>query len=97
MAFLTAHFVGWLDITGRGYALRNKVFQAYAKYCTSLPPDASHLMKEHRCLLEDAGIPVADQPKQAAIFTIASFSNSAPTLYWMLWELFSRRDVLKQS
>ncbi|KAK4118988.1 hypothetical protein N657DRAFT_694030 [Parathielavia appendiculata] len=51
-------------------------------------------MREHRRLLDDAGVPDSDKPKQAAIFTIVSFSKSAPTLYWTLWELFSRPDVL---
>lgn len=96
MPYLSAHLVGWLDITGKGYALRDKVFKAYIKYCGALPAGTSHLMKEHQRLLDDAGVPPTDKAKQAAIFTIASFSNSAPTLYWTLWELFSRPDILAQ-
>ncbi|KAI1116688.1 cytochrome P450 [Nemania sp. NC0429] len=92
--YLTSHLVGWLDVTGRGYALRRRVFDAHVAYCKDLPPDASHLVREHQRTLAAAGVPAADRAKQAAIFTIASFSNSAPTLYWMLWELFSRPDVL---
>lgn len=96
MTYLTAHLVGWLDFTGRGYALRRRVFQAYIKYCKTLPADASHLMREHQRTLEAAGVSVVDRAKQAAIFTIASFSNSAPTLYWTLWELYSRPGILAE-
>lgn len=96
MTYLTAHLVGWLDFTGKGYAVRDKVFAAYIKYCQNLPETSSHLVKDHRRVLDEAGIPDTDKAKQAAIFTIASFSNSAPTLYWTLWELFSRPDTLAE-
>lgn len=97
MTYLTAHLVGWLDIAGKGYALREKVFKAYIKYCKAVPDDTSHLMREHQRLLGDAGVSDTDKAKQAAIFTIASFSNSAPTLYWVLWELFSRPEILARA
>lgn len=96
MTYLTAHLVGWLDITGKGYALREKVFKAYIKHCKKLPSDGSHLMREHQRVLGEAGISDTEKAKQAAIFTIASFSNSAPTLYWTLWELFSRPQILSE-
>lgn len=96
MTYLTAHLVGWLDFTGKGYAMRSKVFAAYIKYCHRLPAESSHLMKEHQRILGEAGVPEADKAKQAAIFTIASFSNTAPTLYWTLWELFSRPELLAE-
>ncbi|KAK2022916.1 cytochrome P450 [Colletotrichum zoysiae] len=96
MTYLTAHLVGWLDVTKRGYAARERVFQSYVKYCKTLPEESSHLMKEHQRVLGEAGISGTDKAKQAAIFTIASFSNSAPTLYWTLWELFSRPRILAE-
>ena len=94
MRYLTAHLVGWLDFTGKGYALRRKVFDAHIEYCKALPSDASYLMKEHQRVLGEAGVSDLDKAKQAAIFTIASFSNSAPTLYWTIWELYSRPGIL---
>ncbi|KAK1480381.1 hypothetical protein CTAM01_14428 [Colletotrichum tamarilloi] len=96
MTYLTAHLVGWLDVTKKGYAAREKVFQSYIRYCKTLPQESSHLMKEHQRVLGEAGVSSTDKAKQAAIFTIASFSNSAPTLYWTLWELFSRQEILEQ-
>ncbi|KAF4784458.1 hypothetical protein HER10_EVM0008622 [Colletotrichum scovillei] len=96
MTYLTAHLVGWLDVTKKGYAAREKVFQSYIRYCKKLPQESSHLMKEHQRVLGEAGVSSTDKAKQAAIFTIASFSNSAPTLYWTLWELFSRQEILDE-
>lgn len=96
MAYLTAHLVGWLDFTGRGYALRRQVFDAHIEYCRALPDDASYLVREHQRVLGEAGVSDVDKAKQAAIFTIASFSNSAPTLYWTLWELYSRPQILTE-
>ncbi|KAL8968770.1 MAG: hypothetical protein Q9197_004704 [Variospora fuerteventurae] len=95
--YLTAHLAGpWMDMFGTGYALREKVFKAYIKYSKVLPDHGSHLAKEHHRTLKDAGVTETDNAKQAAIFTIAAFSNSAPTLYWTLWELFSRPEVLSE-
>jgi cytochrome P450 len=96
MTYLTAHLVGWLDVTKKGYAARERVFKSYIRYCSNLPEESSHLMKEHQRVLGEAGISNTDKAKQAAIFTIASFSNSAPTLYWTLWELFSRPEILSE-
>ncbi|KAF4124352.1 Cytochrome P450 [Geosmithia morbida] len=96
MTYLTAHLVGWLDVTKKGYAAREKVFKSYIKYCKKIPEESSFLMKEHQRVLSEAGISSTDKAKQAAIFTIASFSNSAPTLYWTLWELFSRPEILDE-
>lgn len=93
--YLVAHLMG-LDITGKGYALREKVFKEYIKYCAKLPDDTSHLMSEHQRVLGSAGVSDTDKAKQAAIFTIASFANSAPTLYWSLMELYSRPDLLAE-
>ncbi|TGJ76819.1 hypothetical protein E0Z10_g10822 [Xylaria hypoxylon] len=93
--YLVSHLMG-LDITGKGYALREKVFKEYIKYCQKLPDDASHLMSEHQRVLRSAGVSDTDKAKQASIFTIASFANSAPTLYWTTMEIYSRPDLLAE-
>jgi hypothetical protein len=96
MSYLTVHLVAGLDVWGKGYAAREKVFDAYVRYCSKLPSDSSHLAREHQRTLREAGICELDNAKQASIFTIAAFSNSAPTLYWTIWELFSRPEILAQ-
>lgn len=92
---LTAHFSGLdFDLFGKGYAARQKVFDAHVKYCEDIPPDASLLFKERWRVLREAGISEMDCGKQQALLSIGIFSNSAPTLYWTIWELFSRADIL---
>lgn len=94
--YLTAHLAGWLDPFGTGYTARDKVFDAYIKYSKQNSDNGSQLARDHQQVLRNAGVPELDNAKQAAIFTIASFSNSAPTLYWTLWELFSRHEILTE-
>lgn len=96
MTYLTTHLVAGLDFFGKGYAAREKVFKAYMKYCKKLPDDSSQLAREHQRTIREAGICETDNAKQASIFTIAAFSNSAPTLYWTIWELVSRPDILAE-
>ncbi|KAL3418727.1 hypothetical protein PVAG01_10443 [Phlyctema vagabunda] len=81
MNYLTMHLIAGLDIRGKG---------------AKLPEDASHLAREHQRTLREAGVCDLDNAKQASIFTIAAFSNSAPTLYWTIWELFSRPEILAE-
>ncbi|ATY64412.1 Cytochrome P450 [Cordyceps militaris] len=93
--YLTAHLAG-LDISGKGYAQRQIVYDAYIKYCRELPNDGSQLAREHKRVIVEAGVDEVDYAKQASLFTIAVFSNTAPTLYWTVYELFSRPDILAQ-
>lgn len=85
-----------MDPFGTGYTARDKVFDAYIKYSKQNSDNGSQLARDHQQVLRDASVPELDNAKQAAIFTIASFSNSAPTLYWTLWELFSRHEILAE-
>ncbi|GAB0144416.1 hypothetical protein EsHS_00004892 [Epichloe bromicola] len=93
--YLTAHLAG-LDVFGKGYQLRQTVYDAYIKYCRELPDDGSQLAREHKRVIREAGVNELDYAKQASLFTIAVFSNTAPTLFWTIWELFSRPKVLDQ-
>ncbi len=65
-------------------------------YFKAAPDDGSHLLRDHQRVLTEAGISKTDYAKQAVVFTIASFPNSAPTLYWTIYELFSRPEVLAE-
>ncbi|KAH7329711.1 cytochrome P450 [Stachybotrys elegans] len=93
--YLTAHLAG-VDFLGKGYAARQKVYDAYIKYFKEFPVDGSQLAREHQRMIREAGIGELDNAKQASLFTIAVFSNTAPTLYWTLWEIFSRPQILEE-
>jgi cytochrome P450 len=94
-AHLSAHISGLdFDIFRNGYAARQKVFDAHVKYCRDIPQDASLLFKERWRVLREAGVSEMDSVKQQATLPIGMLSNTVPTFYWTVWELFSRADLL---
>lgn len=94
---LSAHISGLdFDIFGRGYAARQKVFDAHAKYCSDIPSDTSLLFTERWRVLLEAGISEADSIKQQATLPIGMLSNTVPTFHWTIWELYSREDLLAE-
>jgi hypothetical protein len=92
-SYLSGHLVG-IDLFGAGYAARQKVFDAHLLYCKDIPEDASLLFKERWRVMREAGISEKDSVKQQATLPIGMLSNTVPTMYWTIWELFSRPDVL---
>ncbi|PLB49117.1 cytochrome P450 [Aspergillus steynii IBT 23096] len=96
-AHLSAHISGLnFDLLGKGYAARQKVFDAHVRYCRNVPSDASPLFTERWRVLQEAGISEADCIKQQATLPIGMLSNTVPTFYWTIWELFSRRELLRE-
>lgn len=94
--YISLHLVG-LDIFGTGLAAREKVFEAFRKYFTGeLPEDAALVIKQRLRIQREAGVPERDVPQLESGFPVAVFSNSAPTCYWTIWELFSRDDLLNE-
>ncbi|KAI1866724.1 uncharacterized protein JN550_007577 [Neoarthrinium moseri] len=93
--YIGLHLVG-LDVTGTGYAAREKVVDAYRQYMKRLPGDAALLVKERVRVLREAGVPEQDIAPMESSFGVAVFSNTSPTLFWAIWELFSRPDVLHE-
>ncbi|KAH8892085.1 cytochrome P450 [Thozetella sp. PMI_491] len=93
---LSAHITGLdFDLRKSGYAARQKVFDAHIRYCRNIPQDASLLFKERWRVLVEAGISEMDCIKQQATLPIGMLSNTVPTFYWTIWELFSRPEILK--
>ncbi|KAF7589270.1 hypothetical protein BBP40_004528 [Aspergillus hancockii] len=96
-AHLSAQISGLdFDMFGSGYAARQKVFDAHIKYCKNIPEDASLLFKERWRVLREAGISEMDCVKQQATLPIGMLSNTVPTSYWTIWEVFSRDDILNR-
>ncbi|KAI6749636.1 hypothetical protein HG530_015050 [Fusarium avenaceum] len=93
-SYLPLHMVN-LDITGKGYAAREIVFDAFRKYNKSLPSDVSLVYKERLRSMQEAGIDEDDICKQQATFGTAAFANTFPILHWTIYELFSRPELLE--
>jgi cytochrome P450 len=85
-----------MDLFRIGYAARDIVFDAFRKYCKALPTDVAEVVLERQRVLREAGVSEEDRAKQEASFCTAVFPNTTPTLYWSIYELFSRPDILEE-
>ncbi|KAF4331610.1 hypothetical protein FBEOM_14635 [Fusarium beomiforme] len=94
-SYLPLHLVN-LDITRKGYAAREVVFDAFRKYNKNIPSDVSLVYKERLRSMQEAGIDEDDICKQQATFGTAAFANTVPIMYWTIYELFSRTDLLEE-
>ncbi|KAK4172380.1 cytochrome P450 [Triangularia setosa] len=96
-AHLSAHISGIdFDLRRLGYRARQVVFDAHAKYCSSLPPDTSSLFLSRWSTLLSAGLTVPEATKQQATLPIGMLSNTVPTFFWTIYEIYSRPSLLTQ-
>lgn len=93
-SYLAAHMTG-LDITGKGYKARQIVFDAVFEYAKDVPSDSAHVMHERRRVLLESGTSEEDAWKQEATFGIALFANTVPTVFWAVYDLFARPEILE--
>ncbi|KAH7123176.1 cytochrome P450 [Dactylonectria macrodidyma] len=84
------------DITRKGYAAREIVFDAFREYYKVIPEDASLVVCERLRVLREGGVCEEDVCKQEATFGTAIYANTAPTMYWTIYELFSRPGALQE-
>lgn len=80
----------------KGFAKRQVVFNAYSEYFQNIPEDTAQVFKERQRVYQEAGIDKVDRIKLEATWPLAIFSNTVPTTYWMLWELYSRPELLEE-
>jgi cytochrome P450 len=83
-----------LDVTGKGYAARQIVFDAMAEYSKNIPSDAAFVLHERLRVFREAGISEEEAWKQESTFSFAVFPNTSPTLFWALFDIFSRPEIL---
>ncbi|KAM0810746.1 hypothetical protein AB5N19_11096 [Seiridium cardinale] len=94
-SYIGLHVAG-VDFFGTGYTAREIVFNSYRKYLKAIPKDAALVIKERVRVQREAGITEKDLAQMEAAFPVAIFGNTSPTLFWSLWELFSRSEVLNE-
>lgn len=87
------HMLG-IDPLGTGYRARAKVFEAFRTYFQGIPDDVSHLIRQRQRILVEGGIPETDIYKMQATLSNAAFPNTAPTLFWTIYEIYSRPQLL---
>ncbi|CAJ2510213.1 Uu.00g061130.m01.CDS01 [Anthostomella pinea] len=94
-AHLHSHMAG-LDFFGKANKERKVVHKAFFKWCRELRDDTSKVLLDRQRIVKAAGMDFEDAAKQETLFCVAIFSNTAPTLYWTIWELFSRPALLEE-
>ncbi|KAM5349248.1 hypothetical protein ACJ41O_005755 [Fusarium nematophilum] len=94
-AYLPLHMAG-LDLTRKGYAAREIVYEAFREYYKAVPSDASELFHARDRTMREGGVCDEDIYKQQASFGIGILANTVPSLHWAIYELFSRHDVLEE-
>lgn len=85
-----------LDLLGRADKAREIIHRSFIKYCSALPPDVSKVVYERQHILRDGGMSLGDAAKQESSFCVAMFGNTVPTLYWTIYDLFSRPSLLAE-
>lgn len=93
--YLRAHMAS-LDFFGKANTEREVVHKAIIEYCRKLPDDASKVVLDRQHILKAAGMDFENAAKQETLFCVAMFGNTTPTLYWTIWELFSRPSLLEE-
>jgi cytochrome P450 len=83
-------------LAGKGFAMRQVVFDAYRKYFQNIPDDTAQVFKERQRVYQETGIDELDRVKLEAAWALAIFSNTVPTTYWMIWELYWRPELLDE-
>lgn len=83
-----AHHVGQ-DYLRVGYKARRKVFDAFRTYLKNMPDDVSPLTLERQAALREGGMGEQDIAQMQAFFSDAYY-NIVPTVYWTIYNMFSR-------
>jgi len=87
------HMMG-MDPLRTGYKARDKVFDAFRTYCQSIPNDASFIIRERQRLLRENGFSEDDAYKMQSTLSDAAYPNTVPTLFWTVYEIYSRTELL---
>jgi cytochrome P450 len=75
---------------------RQDVINSFKEYPSGDYEDASELVKEQVRVMSAYGVPADDIACQRAAFDIALLSNTAPTAFWTLFNIFSRSALLQE-
>ncbi|RDW86488.1 cytochrome P450 [Aspergillus mulundensis] len=89
------HMIG-VDIWGTGYKARAKVWDAFKQYSAKgMPDDVSLLVSERQKILVAGGFSADEIARIQATLSDAAYPNTVPTLFWTLYEIFSRPILLE--
>ncbi|KAK8101939.1 hypothetical protein PG999_012313 [Apiospora kogelbergensis] len=88
-----SHMLG-TDFLRTGYKARDTVFEAFREYFQRIPDDASFLVQQRQKVMREGGIAEEDTYKIQATLSNAAYPNTVPTLFWTIFEIYSRPQLL---
>lgn len=81
--------------TSKPTRARERVVLACKRYISGNIDDAAEMTKERIRILRKYGVPEDDVARMAGSFNIAVLSNTAPTAFWTLYNIFSDSSLLE--
>ncbi|KAI8960547.1 cytochrome P450 [Daldinia sp. FL1419] len=85
-----------LDLFDGAGKAREVIVRALLKYCAAPPADAARTFYERQRVLREGGMSFEDATKQEVSLAIALFGSTSATMFWIIWELFSRLELLAE-
>ncbi|KAI1477955.1 cytochrome P450 [Daldinia eschscholtzii] len=85
-----------LDFFKKYAKAREVLHTALLKYCAAPHADAGLSVFERQRVLREGGMTLEDAAKQETSVCVAIFANTAPTMFWTIWELYSRPELLEE-
>ncbi|KAN0121753.1 cytochrome P450 [Hyaloscypha variabilis] len=75
---------------------RQLLVNSFKTYLNNDYQDAAEVIKERIRILSKYGVPLDDIARMQATFNIALLSNTAPSAFWTLFNVFSRPELLQE-
>ena len=75
---------------------RQELIYSFNQYIKGGCQDAAQVIKERTRILTEHGVPADDIARQTVLFNIPLLSNSAPTAFWTVFNIFSRPELLQE-
>lgn len=75
---------------------RQDLVNGFKKHLSSGYQDAAEVIKERVRVMSKYGVPLDDIARMQVSFNVALLSNTAPTAFWTLFNVFSRPELLQE-
>ncbi|KAK6533911.1 hypothetical protein TWF281_005256 [Arthrobotrys megalospora] len=73
---------------------RDKFVNSFSRYLQNDHSDAGEVIFARERLYTRDQVPVADMASSQALFTVGLIGNLSPTVFWTVWDIFSRPQLL---
>jgi hypothetical protein len=75
---------------------RQQLINCFKNYLNSDHQDAAEVIKEQVRIMTEYGVPADDIARMLVTFNVVLLSNTGPTVFWTLFNIFSQPKLLKE-